>query len=365
MSGRAFGTDILWPPETVMNLRRQRIAARLDVLLAYAFCAALFVWAAWPWLPAGRADRPPRTIVFYGFSILSEVMNEAVIPAFEKRWRAQGGEPVEVVASFAGSGMVTNQIVLGVPAELALLSLESDAARLAEAGVVPPGSWRQLPHEGVVNRTPFVILVRPGNPKKIHDFADLALPGVRVVHPDPLTSGGASWAILAEYGAGTRATGGSPEAGERLLTGIWKNVVAQASSARGARTQFDNGFGDALITYEQEPLADLKRGRLQAEIVYPKSTVLSEHTLVIVQRNVTPAERPAVEALTRFLWSEEAQRLFVAWGFRSVEERWNDNPSFGRIEDPFLVADFGGWKRARREIVDGVWKDRVLKAIQP
>jgi sulfate transport system substrate-binding protein len=348
-----------------MNLRRKRGAARLDVLLSVAFCAALFVWAVWPWLPLAHAGRPPRTIVFYGFSILAEAMNESVFPAFEKHWRQQTGEPVEVIASFAGSGTVTNQIILGVPADLALVSIESDAERLAEAGAVATASWRRLPHEGVVNRTPFVILVRPGNPKNIHDFADLTRPGVGVVHPDPLTSGGANWAILAEYGAGARGAGGGPEAGEKLLTGIWKNVVAQASSARGAHTQFDNGFGDALITYEQEALADAKRGRLKAEIVYPRSTVLSEHTLVVVDRNVTPTERPAVEALARFLWSEEAQRLFVEWGFRSVEESWNDNPSFGRIEDPFLAADFGGWARARREIVDGVWKNRVLKAIHP
>lgn len=346
-----------------MNLRR-RLAARLDVLLAAAYCAALLVWAAWPWLPVSRAGRPPRTIVFYGFSILGEVMNEAIFPAFEKSWRAAGHEPVEVVGSFAGSGTVTNQIILGVPAQLALLSLESDAERLAQAGVVPAGSWRRLPHAGVVNRTPFVILVRPGNPKKILDFEDLARSGVHVVHPDPLTSGGANWAILAEYGAGARRMGG-PEAGERLLSGIWKNVVAQASSARAARTQFDNGFGDALITYEQEALADRKRGRLHAEIVYPKSTVLSEHTLVIVARNQTQADRPAVEALARFLWSDEAQQIFVAWGFRSIEDRWNGNPAFGHIEDPFLAADFGGWNRVRPEIVDGIWRDRVLKAIHP
>ncbi len=252
-----------------------------------------------------------------------------------------------------------------MPAQLALLSLESDAERLADAGVVPDGSWRSLPNAGVVNRTPFVILVRPGNPKNIHDFDDLARPGIRVVHADPLTSGGASWAILAEYGAAALAPGGSAEDGERLLSGIWKNVIAQAASARAARTQFDNGFGDALITYEQEALADRARGRLHAEVIYPKRTVFSEHTLVVVDRNVAAADRPAVSALVRFLFSEEAQKLFVRNGFRSVEERWNNDPAFGRIEQPFFVADFGGWERAKREIVDGIWKNRVLKARNP
>ena len=323
--------------------------------------AGLFAWAAWPWLPFARAGTPPRTIVFYGFSILGDTINDAIFPAFQKTWAAEGGGRVELISSFAGSGTVTNQVLLGVPAELVLLSLESDADRLAAAGVVADGSWRALPHSGVVNRTPFIILVRPGNPKGIRDFADLARPGVKVVHPDPITSGGAAWAILAEYGAGARADPGDPNAGEKLLAGIWKNVVAQASSARAARTQFENGFGDALITYEQEALWDRTRGKLHADIVYPRRTILSEHTLVVVDRRIHDRERRAVERLTGFLWSEEAQRIFVTRGFRSVDEPLNAaNADFGRIEEPFFVADFGGWKRARREIVDGIWKKRVM-----
>ena len=347
-----------------MSPRSKRLP-RFEALLALLLGGALLTWALWPWISPRSGARPPRTIVFYGFSILGEVINEAISPAFEKKWLADAAEPIEIAGSFAGSGTVTNQIILGVPAQLALLSLESDAQRLAEAGVVPAGSWRSLPHAGVVNRTPFVILVRAGNPKNIRDYDDLARPGIGVVHADPLTSGGASWAILAEYGAGALAPGGSPEAGERLLSGIWKNVIAQAASARAARTQFDNGFGDALITYEQEALADRARGRLKADVVYPKRTVLSEHTLVVLDRNISPGDRPAVEALARFLWSDEAQKLFVRNGFRSVDERWNDDPAFGRIEQPFFVADFGGWERAKREIVDGIWKNRVLKSIHP
>jgi sulfate transport system substrate-binding protein len=307
---------------------------------------------------------PTRTIVFYGFSILEDTINRGIFPAFRENWLSEGGAPVELISSFAGSGTVTNQVILGVPAELVLLSLESDADRLAKAGVVADRSWRALPHAGVVNRTPFVILVRPGNPKGIRDFADLARPGVRVVHPDPMTSGGAAWAIVAEYGAGARAAPGDPAAGERLLAGIWKNVVAQASSARAARTQFENGFGDALITYEQEALVDRARGKLRADIVYPRRTILSEHTLVVVEHRIRPAERPAVESLTRFLWTEEAQKIFVERGFRSVDESLNaGNPAFGKIEEPFTIADFGGWERAKPEIVEGIWKKRVMDRI--
>ena len=333
------------------------VGTRLRALLPWALGGALFVYAAWPWIPGRVRARPSSTVVFYGFSILGDAMTQGVFPAFQERWRAQTGERVEIIGSFAGSGTITNQIRLGVPAEAAIVALDLDARRIAEGGWTDRG--RALPHGGVVNRTPLVILVRPGNPRGIRDFSDLARPGIRIVHPDPLTSGGANWAIVAEYGAGERER---PGTGRDLLAGIWKNVVAQASSARAARTQFENGFGDALITYEQEAVFDRSRGKLHADVVYPKRTILSEHTLVIIDRNVPAARRPLLDAFAAFLWSDEAQQIFVRYGFRSVDDRWNaENPGFGAIADPFTIADFGGWPRAKREIVDGIWRDGVRR----
>lgn len=323
-------------------------------------CLALYV--VWPWLPGTRADQP-RTIVVYGFSILGEMMNEAIFPAFQAEWQARTGERIEFVTSFAGSGTITNQMILGVPAEVAILSLELDALRLVENGVLPGNTWQDLPHNGVLNRTPFIILVRPGNPKGITDFQDLTQPGIGVVHPDPLTSGGAQWAILAEYGSTLRTTG-DPDAAFAQLQGIWSNVVAQASSARGARTQFENGFGDALITYEQEALYDQALGRLNGEIVYPYSTILSEHTLVIIEKNTAPDNRELVDAFVDSLWSDAAQSIFVEYGFRSVDERLNAaNPGFGEIQDAFTVRDLGGWPRAKRDIIDRIWRDKVLPQV--
>lgn len=348
-----------------MLVKRSVLKRRLAAVLLFGAGSALLAYAVWPWTPMARQARPPRAIVFYGFSILGDVIDHGVFPEFQKQWRQQTGERVELVSSFAGSGTVTNQLILGVPAHLALLSLELDAEKLARAGVIAPESWKSLPSGGVVNRTPFIILVRPRNPKGIRDFRDLARPGVRVVHPDPLTSGGANWAIVAEYGAGARGSPDPARAGHDLLFGIWKNVVAQAASARAARTQFENGFGDALITYEQDAVFDRARGRLKAEIVYPRSTVLSEHTLVRVDRNIKRRERDLVEAFTRFLWTDEAQRIFVRYGFRSVIEALNNaNPAFGSIEDPFRISDLGGWKRASEEIVESVWKRQVLAELK-
>lgn len=317
------------------------------------------VYLLWPWLP-GTGATPTHTVVVYGFSILGEVMNEGIFPAFQAEWAARTGEHVEFISSFAGSGTITNQIILGVPAEVAILSLELDADRLVEEGVLPGQTWRELPHAGVLNRTPFVIQVRPSNPLAITDFSDLIRPGIGIVHPDPLTSGGAQWAILAEYGAALRQTTDKDQA-EAQLSGIWHNVVAQSSSARGARTQFDNGFGDALITYEQEPLRDRALGRLNADIVYPPATIMSEHIVVVLDKNIPTADRELVQAFVDFLWSDTAQKIFVAYGFRSVDDVFNvANPDFGPIADPFTVADLGGWPTAKQEIIDGVWKGKVL-----
>ncbi len=329
---------------------------RFGLAIGFVFGAALLAFLLAPWIP-GLSGPPRRTITLYGFSILGDVMNRGVFPAFAKHWEESTGEKVELVSAFAGSGTVTNQIRLGVPAQVAILSLELDALALEKAGVLEGRPWKKLPHQGILNQTPFVILVRPGNPKKITGFDSLAKPGVRVVHPDPLTSGGAQWAVLAEYGSVTRS-GGTPEVALGQLTGLWKNVVAQASSARSARTQFEGGFGDALITYEQELVTEDK---LKGEIVYPDSTILSDHVVVVIDRNISPEDRDLIDAFVEYLWSREAQEIFVSHGFRSLDTALNKkNSKLHPIERPFTVGDLGGWPVARQEIIQDIWRDKVL-----
>jgi sulfate/thiosulfate transport system substrate-binding protein len=332
-------------------------------MVFYVLLIGLAAYVLYPWL-VGVQSAPRRTIVVYGFSILGEVMNEGVFPAFETQWAAQTGEDVEFISSFAGSGTITNQIILGVPVEVAILSLELDAWRLVDNSVLPRSTWHDLPQHGILNQTPFIILVRPNNPHQITDFTDLSQSGIGIVHPDPLTSGGAQWAILAEYGSALRLTGDEEQAYNQLA-GIWRNVVAQAASARAARTQFQGGFGDALITYEQEVVFDRMRGELEGEVIYPPSTILSEHIVVVIDDNVPSEDREVTEAFVAFLWSETAQQIFVNYGFRSLDETLNTvNPYFGQIADPFTVNDLGGWLEAKQKIIDAIWKARVLLEIE-
>ena len=302
-----------------------------------------------------------QTIVVYGFSIEKEVFTEEIFPTFQAYWREETGQEVTFQSVFTGSEQLTDAIINGAPADVAILSNEQHAVWLHINDVVK-SDWHTLPNEGTVSQSPIVIVVRPGNPLGIKDWADLARPDVKLVHPDPRTSGGAQWALLAEYGAALLGKNSSTQAAEEQLRGIWTNVVATAASSREALKQFTFGAGDAMVTYEQDVLLAQARGAT-LEIVVPRSTIVSEHVAVIVDQNVKPWEREGVKAFVTFLWSQAAQEAFTHYYFRAVtDEALNEAvPEFHEIEQPFTVQDLGGWGKAYPEIIHGVWNEQVSK----
>lgn len=337
---------------------------RLRLFGATLTLATLLVFGSC--LPASSTDSGGINITVSGFSIMKESLEKAIFPSFAAKWKQEHGQDVQFTSSFAGSETITNQILQGLGVDVAILSIERDVERLAQNGFVT-ANWRLLPHQGIVNKTPFIILVRKGNPKGIHDFPDLAMPGIHLIHPDPVNSGGAQWSILAIYGSelmkSEKQTGVYDQARAlKTLQSVWDRVISRPASAREARTQFETGYGDALITYELEGLL-MKEAGAPFEIEVPQSTIFSEHPAVIIDRNVTAYERPVVEAFLQYLWSDEAQRAFVKYHFRSVtDESLNDNnKEFVHIELPFTVELFGGWGRAYPEIIEGVWRDQVRK----
>lgn len=317
-----------------------------------------------PGPPTGTSNG--LTITVYGFSIMKEALEKDIYPAFSAKWKREHGVDVNFVSSFAGSETVTNQILQGAPADVAILSIERDVDRLVE-GKASTTDRNSFPNGGIVNKTPFIILVRKGNPKGITDFPDLAKPGIKVIHPDPVSSGGAQWSILSIYGSELKKS--ELETGQadktralHTLQAIWKNVISTPGSAREARTQFETGYGDALITYELEGLL-MKQVGAEIDVVVPKSTIFSEHPAVIVDRNVTAQERPVVQAFLNFLWTDEAQRAFVKYYFRSItNESFNDaNTEFAKIEIPFTVEMFGGWSKAYSEVIEQIFRDQVQR----
>jgi len=345
----------------------QTVSLRRD--LTACVTLVIFVLLAGSCLPKPPVENGGGiTITLYGFSIMKESLEKAIYPAFSAKWKQEHGQDVRFTSSFAGSETVTNQILQGVKAQIAILSIERDAQRLKDKGFVT-SDWHALPEKGIVNKTPFVILVRKGNPKGIHDFPDLAKPGIRLIHPDPVSSGGAQWSILAIYGS--ELVKSEKQSGEadharalQMLQAIWRNVFSTPASAREARTTFELGNGDALVTYELDALL-MKQGNtnVDADIVIPEATIFSEHPAVLVDRNVSPSDRPVIDAFMQYLWSEDAQRAFVKFHFRSsTNEALNqENKELATIKYPLTVDYFGGWDKAYPEVIEGVFRDLVQK----
>jgi sulfate transport system substrate-binding protein len=333
--------------------------------LAVAVCLTLALLAA-SCLPKPPAESGDITITLYGFSIMKESLEKAIFPAFTGKWKQQHGQDVRFQSSYAGSETITNQILRGAPADIAILSIERDADRLKKDGFVT-SDWHSYPAQGIVNKTPFIIVVRKGNPKNIRDFADLAAPGVRLIHPDPISSGGAQWSILAIYGSELKKS--ETETGDRdapralrTLQAIWKNVISTPGSAREARTTFELGNGDALITYELDALL-MREANAPIEIVVPKATIFSEHPAVVIDKNASGSKRQVIDAFMQYLWSDEAQQAFVKFHFYSVtNEAFNQaNPDFAHIEIPFTIEYFNGWDNAYPNVIEKVFRDQVQR----
>jgi sulfate transport system substrate-binding protein len=301
------------------------------------------------------------TITLYGFSVKGEVFDDKVIPAFRDHWLEMTGEVVRFETVYEGSGSITKKALSGAPAEVMVLSTEWDAIQLRKGGVVST-DWNDFPHNGVVSKSPWVILTRGSNPLGIEDFGDLTASKIEIVHADPLTSGGASWSVFAMYGSvlirseavsGVQDTAGA----EDLLEGVIDNVISWQSSARKALSQFTLGYGDAFITYESEGLLAIEKGE-DFTMVYPHSTIYSEHKVVLVDENVRSSERAVVEEFIDFLFTDEVQGYMADYGFRSIDDVINSrHEEFPRIHLPFTVDYLGGWEQAHEDVIEGVFRD--------
>lgn len=305
-------------------------------------------------------EKEDATITLYGFSIVKEPLENEIFPRFAKQWLEKTGQQLHLTGSYGGSEVITNQIVNGAEAEIAILSIERHADRLLRPDVAR-SDWRNLPYGGIVNRTPMVIVVRQGNPKRIRDFSDLGKPGVKLIHCDPTSSGAGQWSLLAIYGSelikSEKRNGRRDEAAAtELLRKIWKNVITTPESARAARTQFERNEGDALVTYEMEAL-QMQDKKQAIEIITPQATVMCEHPVVVIDHRLSPQKYALVELFVRSFWERPAQEAWTRARFRSVIEELNSG--YPAIQMPFSSAHFGGWDKAYRNIVEDVWKKKI------
>ncbi len=293
-----------------------------------------------------------RTLTLGAYTTPREAFRE-IHQDFKRVWKERHGEAIEIRESYLGSGAQSRAVVDGFPADVVVLSLEPDVERIVKAGLIMH-PWREAPQGGILTRSLVAFAVRAGNPKGIRDWADLARPDVEVLSPNPRTSGGAMWNILAAYGAAERGrVAGFPagaEGGREFLAALLKRVIAMDKGARESLLTFEKGLGDAALSYENE----IKVGAAQSlgypyEMVLPRSTILIENPVALVDKNIERhGNRALAEAYRDYLFTPEAQRVFAKWGFRPVnpEVRRETAGEFRDPPDIFTVAAFGGWARA-------------------
>ncbi|HEX8127356.1 MAG TPA: sulfate ABC transporter substrate-binding protein [Allosphingosinicella sp.] len=287
--------------------------------------------------------------------------------SFARKWKAETGQDLEIRQSHGGSGKQARSVIDGLAADVVTLALAYDIDEIAQRAKSLPANWQsRLPDNSSPYTSTIVFLVRKGNPKRIVDWNDLIRPGVKVITPNPKTSGGARWNYLAAWGYAERKLG-SPERTRDYMTRLFRNVPVLDSGARGATTTFvERAQGDVLLSWENEAfLAVNKLGKGQFEIVVPSLSILAEPPVALVDKVVDQkGTRAAAEAYLKYLYTPEAQELIARHYYRprdaSVAER--HKAQFPTVAMLTIDKDFGGWARAQKtHFADGGEFDRIFK----
>jgi ABC-type sulfate transport system substrate-binding protein len=324
---------------------------RLTIYLIAALLLALILYHGRTALFGGY--RSPVKLIVYCFSTQEELLSQHIFPAFEESWEARTGRDLSIEGVFGPSGTLANQILMGAPADVAIFSNEQHVSWLRIGRQVNPETRAE-----VIGWTPMVIVTRPGNAFDIRGFADLAQPGLALLHPEPGRSGAGDWALLAEYGS-FYLVDSDRHFAEEQLAAIWGNVKVLGSSAKATLSLFEMGAGDALVTYEQDALLALDR-RVPLEIVVPPRTIVAQHVAVVIDDNVTPPQRAAAQDFVDYLVSGHGQELLGQYHMRPATD---DSAAFAGISQPFSIKDLGGWSKAYHDVIEGIWPGQLAPGL--
>ena len=313
------------------------------------------------------AAAAPQTLLNVSYDPTRELY-VAINAAFAKYWASKGGGQVAIRQSHGGSGKQARSVIDGLQADVVTLALAYDIDAIAKRGKLIPGNWQtRLPNNSAPYYSTIVFLVRKGNPKKIKDWDDLVRPDVKVITPNPKTSGGARWNYLAAYGYAQRKYGGDAAA-RAYLTKLFRNVPVLDSGARGSTTTFvQRGQGDVLLAWENEAfLAVNKVGRGQVEVVVPSLSILAEPPVALVDGNVDKhGTRKVAQAYLNFLYTPQAQEIIAANYYRprnpQVAAKYASR--FPRVQLLTIDKNFGGWAKAQAQhFNDGGLFDQIFEA---
>ncbi len=302
----------------------------------------------------GSGSSPKVTLALVAYSTPQGAYTK-LIKAFQA---TDAGKNISFTQSYGASGDQSRAVAAGLKADIVNFALEPDVTRLVKANLVD-ASWSSGQYKGMITNSVVVIGTRQGNPKGLREWTDLTKPGVQVITPNPFTSGGARWNIMAGYGA-TSGKGADKQAGVDYLHALFKNVPVQDDSARKSLQTFVGGKGDAFLSYESEAI-NAQHNNQPIDYTVPSSTILIENPIAVTS---TSTHKKQAQAFLDFLYTPAAQRIWADSGYRPVVP----GVAAGKFPTPtalFTITDLGGWTQVTKDFFDtttGVMAD-VEKSI--
>ena len=288
--------------------------------------------------------------------------------AFAKRWQAKTGKTVEIRQSHGGAGKQARAVIDGLEADVVTLAQAYDIDEIAaRAGLLPADWQKRLPYNSSPYTSTIVFLVRKGNPKGIKNWDDLVKPGVKVISPNPKTSGGARYNYLAAWGYALQQPGGDEAKAREFVTKLFKNAPILPTGARDATNTFvQRGIGDVLLAWENEALLATKElGKDKFELIVPSVSILAEPPVAVVDKVVDKrGTREVATAYLQFLYSDEAQQIVARNHYRPRVEAAAKAAGVEFPKVKLITVDevFGGWNKAHKaHFASGATFDRIYR----
>jgi sulfate/thiosulfate transport system substrate-binding protein len=340
------------------NMTQRRHFIKLSVALALAGAALSPVTSSF------AQASGPATLLNVSYDPTRELYVD-INAAFAKQWKAKTGQDVSIKQSHGGSGKQARSVIDGLDADVVTLALAGDIDAIHKNGDWLPADWqKRLPHNSSPYTSSIVLVVREGNPKKIKDWDDLIRPDVKVITPNPKTSGGARWNYLAAWEWAKRKYGGDAKAKEYIAK-LFANVPVLDTGARGSTITFaQRGQGDVLIAWENEAYLLDKEFGTKFDVVPPSLSIVAEPPVAIVDKNVDKkGTRKLAQAYLEFLYTEEAQDLIGKNFYRpavSAKAQAKYAAQFPKLNLFTIDQAFGGWAKADKDhFADGGSFDQI------
>lgn len=300
------------------------------------------------------------TLLLVGQAQATELLNSsydvsrelfaALNPPFEQQWAQENaGDKLTIKQSHGGSSKQALAILQGLKADVVTYNQVTDVQILHDRGKLIAADWQsRLPNHSSPFYSTMAFLVRKGNPKNIHDWSDLVRSDVKLIFPNPKTSGNARYTYLAAWGAADNANGGDKAKTEQFMTRFLKNVEVFDTGGRGATTSFvERGLGDVLISFESEVNTIRNQYAKEGfEVVVPEVNVLAEFPVAWVDKNVKAngTEKAAKDYLN-YLYSPQAQQIITNYYYRvnNPELMEKLKVRFPQTELFSVEKQFGSW----------------------